>query len=68
MQAKPLWIFSTLIFSFVQVCFLIVSEEFICKVAGTVEEAETLIEVGFSYVCELGKEEGWKHRRVCPQG
>ena len=29
------------------------NEEFICKVASTVEEAKTLIESGFDYVCEF---------------
>jgi hypothetical protein len=61
--------FSTSIFSFVQVCFLIVSEEFICKVASTVEEAKTLIEAGFSYVCEFQtvQEEKVKCRWLIPK-
>ena len=28
-------------------------EEFICKAASNVDEAKTLIEAGFDYVCEL---------------
>jgi len=28
-------------------------EEFICKVAKTIEEAKELIELGFEYVCEF---------------
>ena len=27
-------------------------EEYVCKVASTIEEAKALIEVGFEYVCE----------------
>ncbi len=29
------------------------NEEFICKVAITIKEAEPLIEAGFEYVCEI---------------
>ena len=29
------------------------NEEFICKVAKTIEEAKELIELGFEYVCEI---------------
>jgi hypothetical protein len=29
------------------------NEEFTCKVATTIKEAKTLIEAGFTYVCEL---------------
>ena len=28
-------------------------EEFVCKVAKTIEEAKELIELGFEYVCEI---------------
>ena len=29
------------------------NEEFICKIAKTIEEAKELIELGFEYVCEI---------------
>lgn len=35
------------------VIFQETTDEFICKVAGTVEEASGLIETGFEYVCEI---------------
>jgi hypothetical protein len=28
-------------------------DEYVCKAAGTVEEATDLIELGFSYVCDV---------------
>ncbi|MGD8566328.1 MAG: hypothetical protein PVF96_08280 [Candidatus Bathyarchaeota archaeon] len=31
------------------------NEEFTCKVATTVDRAKTLIETGFTYVCELNE-------------
>ena len=37
-------------------------EEYICKVASTIEEAKSLIEVGYEYVCEF---DGDKAFRKC---
>jgi integrase len=38
-------------------------EEFVCKVAGTIEEAKTLIEAGFSYVCEFNDVKLFRKRK-----
>jgi hypothetical protein len=39
------------------------NEEFICKVAVTVEEAKTLVEVGFEYVCEFNASRLFRKRK-----
>jgi len=38
-------------------------DEFICKAARTVEEAKTLIEAGFEYVCDFGDVKLFRKRR-----
>jgi len=38
-------------------------DEYVCKVAKTVEEAKTLIENGFEYVCEMGDIKLFKKRK-----
>lgn len=39
------------------------NEEYICKVASTIEEAKELIEVGFEYVCEFNKVKAFRKRK-----
>jgi len=38
-------------------------EEYICKVASTIEEAKALIEVGFEYVCEFDGDKAFRKRK-----
>jgi hypothetical protein len=39
------------------------NEGFICKAANNVDEAKTLIEVGFDYVCELNSVKLFRRRK-----
>lgn len=39
------------------------NEEYICKVASSIEEAKTLIEAGFNYVCELNNVRLFRKRK-----
>ena len=39
------------------------NDEFICKVAKTVDEAKALIEEGFEYVCEFGDVKLFRKRK-----
>ncbi len=38
-------------------------EEYICKVANTIEDAKALIEVGFEYVCEFEDVKAFRKRK-----
>ena len=38
-------------------------EEYICKVASTIEEVKALIEVGFEYVCEFDGDKAFRKRK-----
>jgi len=38
-------------------------EEYICKVASTIEEAKALIEVGFEYVCEFDGDKAFRKHK-----
>jgi len=38
-------------------------DEFVCKVAKTVEEASQLIEIGFEYVCEFENPKLFRKRK-----
>ena len=38
-------------------------EEYICKVASTIEEAKALTEVGFEYVCEYDGDKAFRKRK-----
>ena len=38
-------------------------EEYICKVANTIEEAKELIEVGFEYICEFDGIKAFRKRK-----
>ena len=39
------------------------NEEFVCKVASTIDEAKELIEVGFEYVCEFNGVKAFRKRK-----
>lgn len=39
------------------------NEEFICKVASTIEEGKLLIETGFDYVCEFDGVKAFRKRK-----
>ena len=39
------------------------NEEFICKVATTIEEAKQFIELGFEYVCEFNTKKMFRKRK-----
>jgi hypothetical protein len=38
-------------------------DEFVCKVAKTVQEASKLIEIGFEYVCEIEDSKLFRKRK-----
>ena len=55
---------NTLIYiQFEEAIFKDEDDKFICKVAKTVEEAKTLIEIGFNYVCELNEVKLFRKRQ-----
>ncbi len=39
------------------------NDEFICKAASNMKEAQTLIEIGFEYVCEIDNVKLFKKRK-----
>jgi len=39
------------------------NEDFICKVASTIEEAKTLIEAGFQFICDFNGAKLFKRRK-----
>jgi hypothetical protein len=39
------------------------NEEFICKVASTLQETKELIEAGFEYVCEFNGANAFRKRK-----
>ena len=38
------------------------NEQFVCKVAGTIDEAKELIEAGFEYVCDFDSQKMFRKR------
>lgn len=38
-------------------------ENYVCKVASTIEEAKELIEAGFEYVCEFNEVKAFRKRK-----
>lgn len=39
------------------------NEDFICKVASTIEEAKTLVESGFQFICDFNGAKLFKRRK-----
>jgi len=46
-----------------EVLFKNMNDEYVCKIASTIDEVKALIEIGFEYVCEFDGDKAFRKRK-----